>query len=125
MNKKGNTLVEAVIVLPLVILSMITVVTAMIFFLKTNFNYSNGNLALLIHMGDETKTFALEERVEAGDISNVFKNYRLAYFYEDNLYMKPLGLIATTKVQKVDSYIYKINEKRTIRNIDFIEGVIK
>ncbi|MEG0918357.1 MAG: hypothetical protein RSB99_03230 [Bacilli bacterium] len=125
MNSKGNTIVEAVIVLPLVVLSIITIITAMIFFLKTNYNYSNGNMGLLNAMGEDTKTFKLRENVEIGDISKKVNNFRPTYYYEDSLYMEPFGLIKIEKRQKVDSYIYKINEKRTIRNIDFIEGVIK
>lgn len=122
MDKKGSTMMEAAVILPLVIVSAVVVVVILSFLVKEIATETRLHNTAVITMGRETKTcISKTEKLYSTATKGVHKGRRSWNVSEPlslTFRMTLQGRISGVK----DSSVYEVNEKKYIRNVDLIRG---
>ena len=122
MDKKGSTIMEAAVILPLVIVSAVVVVVILSFLVKEIATETRLHNTVVITMGRETKTcISKTGKLYSTATKGVHKGRRSWNVSEPlslTFRMTLQGRISGVK----DSSVYEVNEKKYIRNVDLIRG---
>lgn len=122
MNNKGSTIVEATVAFPIVILSLVAIITILIFMYTEATKVSNAHMELVAFAGKDTKTMITNIDTTSGKITEGIANFSKSYYYGDEIKKKEFGLIKGNAIKNLEERLYKINEKDFIRAVDFVTG---
>lgn len=117
-EEDGSTIVEAAMVMPLVLISLIAMLITMVFLVESLFMQSNIHLYLQAKAGEESET-RISKSVESFEATSQRRNMVKVVSVEKTKYMKGGYLLPRTFKKNVDADAYVINEKKIIRYKDF------
>ena len=117
-EEDGSTIVEAAMVMPLVLISLIAMLITMVFLVESLFMQSNIHLYLQAKAGEESET-RISKSVESFEATSQRRNMVKVLSVEKTKYMTGGDLLPRTFKKNVDADAYVINEKKIIRYKDF------
>lgn len=124
-NDRGNAIVEAVIVLPVVILAVVSVIMLTTFLSGAVFNSVDAHRALRSEEGISSGTrVTYYDKAEHADISEEYKGGR-KLMRTDILTQIDKGFLLENKiVNNREARVYVIDEKKTTRYMDLLEEIV-
>ncbi len=119
-NKKGSTMVEAAVVFPLVILTVVAVIFILTFLFQQVTYNARLHLALNATMGQETDTVMTYRNVP-DDIKPYPSFYGIfpSYYADRGLHFSKKGLLNKSFTKVLESRVYTVDEKKFILYTDF------
>ncbi|MEG0291253.1 MAG: hypothetical protein RR495_00995 [Anaerovoracaceae bacterium] len=121
MNSKGSSIVEATIAFPIVILSLIGIISIFIFMYSEATKIANSHVELVTFAGKATETMESNFKTKETNISEGTASLSKAYLYNDYVTKKRFGLITSAGKKSIKESLYKIDEKKLMRAVDFID----
>ncbi len=122
-NKKGSYTVEATIVFPILILSIVTVVGIIVFMYKNVEANVATHISIIQELGLETETNAYFGKIPDGVNLETDKQLIFYKVYGENYVLsKDFGLIGGELDNTIENIGSAANEKEYIRISDFIKG---
>ena len=119
-SKRGTTMVEAALIFPLVILTVMTVIFILTFMFQEVAGHSRLHLALNAEMGKETGTVETFKNVPAEVRPyKSFHGVSECYLAEKDLRFTKKGLLSGSFTKVMESRVYSVDEKKFIRYTDF------
>ena len=117
-EENGSTIVEAAMVMPLLIISLIAIVITIVFLVESLFMQSNIHLYLQEKAGIKSETRIIKS-VESFNETEDRRNMVKVLSVNKTNYMKGGYLLPRTLRDDFDADAYVINEKKIIRYKDF------
>ncbi len=124
MNKKGNSMVEATLVFPLIILVIGTIILFFVFLYQQVDAQVNHNIYLTRLSGEDTGTMEVNLAHQEVSYEENYVGLLPVYKTSEELRKENSGFIIPYFFQKIDSRTYKIDERKYIRYLDVFEDVI-
>lgn len=119
MNQKGNTMVEAALVFPIIILSLMAVIGILIFLFKEAASQAELHLVIRTEAGHQTGTFHGQpgsSSVSVGwgisGIHSITKGESLVSYGGD-------GILSRVVAKPITGYQYLTDERKYARYVDF------
>lgn len=122
MNKKGSAVVEAAVVFPLVIMTVVAVIFMLTFMFNEVAAQARMHVAVNAKAGRETETIFVYRNVPGS-----IKPYSGAggtakcWIADERLHFERRGILSRSFVKTKESRAYEVDEKRYIRNVDFLK----
>lgn len=121
-NKKGSTIVEAAVVFPLVIMTVVATIFILTFMFNEVASQAKMQVAVNAKMGQETKTVYTYKNVPTSIKPYSGQNgFISCYIADEKLKFKRTGILSKSFVKKKESSAYEVNEKKYIRYVDFLK----
>jgi hypothetical protein len=117
----GTTMVEAAVVFPLVILSVAAVICILLFLFDETVTHARLHAAVRAASGKGTETVLVYRNVPG--VIRTFadrRGMRPVQRAEETAAARGGGLLPRRLQKRIGSSAYEVNEKRFIRNVDFV-----
>lgn len=121
-TKKGSAMVEAALVLPVVILTVMAVIYILVFLYNETAVRAKVHVAANAKMGDETGVSITKKHIPHG--IGVTKGSALlgsAYYADGSVSFKKKGILKNSFTKQINTYTYEVDEKKLIRYTDFFK----
>lgn len=122
-EEDGSTMVEAALVMPLVLISLIAIILTIVFLVESLFMTANVHMYLKSAAGEMSKT-RISRTIESYHSTTNRRNMAKVVAVEENYLMKGGYLLPRVLNNKVTADSYVINEKKIIRYKDFLGKVV-
>ena len=122
-EEDGSTMVEASLVMPLLLISLIAIVLTIVFLVESLFFGSNIHMFLKSQAGELSKT-RIVRSVESYDVTTGRRNMVKVLSVNEKYLMKGGYLLPKVLETTINADSYVINEKKIIRYKDFFDEAI-
>lgn len=120
--KKGGTMVEAAVVLPLIMLSVMAVIYILSFMYNETATNTLMHLKLNEKMGTETGTVKSYKNVPQNiTVYEGTYNFKRVFLSEKDIKFRRSGLLQNSFSKKKESRVFSVDEKKYIRYSDFFK----
>ena len=123
-DDNGSAVVEAVIVLPIVILALMSAIVIVSYISGRVFVAVDAHKYLRDEAGRETETRAAYEIEEEGKVSDGYHNGRKIKRTDFTTERQKSFLIKNRMKKDKNARVYVIDEKKTTRYMDFLEEIV-
>lgn len=117
-EEDGSTMVEAALVMPLVLISMIAIVLTVVFLIESLFMNANVHMYLKSKAGELSET-RISKSVESYEYTKDRRNMAKVIVINEHYKMKGGYLLPKVLREDITADSYVINEKKIIRYKDF------
>lgn len=119
-NKKGSSMVEAALVFPMVVLTVMAVIFILVFMFQQVACNARLHLALNATMGRETGTVETYRNTPVNvKPYKAFHAISECYYAESGLQFRKKGVLLNSFTKTLESRVYSVDEKKFIRYTDF------
>lgn len=122
MNKKGGTMVEASLVFPLIILTLMAMIAILIFLFKDAAGQAELHLVIRTEAGSETGTFHGQPGSSNVSVHSGMKGIHRVMDGNTTVMFQGLGIITRNFHKPIAGYQYLTDERKYVRYIDFFKS---
>lgn len=119
MNKKGGTVVEATLVLPVIILSLMGIIGILMFLFEDAASQANLHSVIRTEAGRETGTFHGQAGSYSVTVDRSIKGIHSVMKGESTVTYHGAGMISRTFEKSLTGYQYLTDERKYVRYVDF------
>ena len=121
-KRKGTAVVEAALVLPIVILSVMAVIYILLFIYNEVAAGAKVHVAANAEMGRQTGASVTKRHIPHGiSVSEGNAPLGKAYFGTAAVKFRKSGLFKNSITENIETYTYEVDEKKLIRYRDFFK----
>lgn len=121
-KRKGSAMVEAALVLPIVILSVMAVIYILLFLYNEVAAGAKVHVAANAEMGRQTGVQTTKRHIPHGiSVSEGGALLGKAYYGAGTVKFRKTGLFRRSFTESIETYTYEVDEKKLIRYSDFFK----
>jgi hypothetical protein len=119
MNRKGNTMVEAALVFPIIILSLMATIAILMFLFEESAKQAELHLVLRTEAGRQTGTFHGQPGSSSISVERGIKGIRSIINGKTTVTFEEIGILPRTVHKPIEGYQYLADERKYVRYVDF------
>lgn len=124
MNKRGGTMIEAALVFPLIILSLMGMIGILMFLVDEAASQAGLHQVLRSEAGGKTGTYLVQEGLSKAAVGEEFRGIYRVVSGKGTIAFDGFGIISRSFRKPLNGYQYLTDERKYVRYIDLfnLEG---